>query len=234
MGRKFIGASSNRIHVGTAAGLAGFDFRWGTLAMCLNLASTPGVGVGCALFSVNGGTFEVTINNSGTGAQVDVWDNTIDRTALTGSFATNTHYVLVFTKATGAATSRLHLYVFSTNTWTHVNASGTSADAAANTSLTIGSDSDSASVEPLDGEVFAVGAWPAYVLSDLEVERLSRGDWGWLNPGFWDQWDTSRDSGDMLTTLGRYPVKQTARTGAVRGTLAPPPGFRMSPVRHRR
>ena len=225
MGRLFTSASSHRIQVGSA-GLGGLDWRFGTMAVCCQFTTLGG---DVTILSINAASAEWYM-----AGQTPTMFNGSDSAAPTTIVLTATPVLLAVTKATGTIAPRSHYYRFSTGVWLHEAMNTAIADAPANTALTIGSESDAASQLPLNGEIWALGMWPGYAMSDLEVERLAAGDWGRRNPGFWDQWDTSRDNADMATTLGRYPVKQTARTGATRGTLAFPGGFRMSPVRHRR
>lgn len=228
MGRLFTAGSSHRIQVGST-GLAGFDFRFGTIAACLNFTALPAAGTIMASNATSGASFDFYQS----AAELHWYDVSNDRSASM-ALATATTYIIAATKATGSATPTFHKYVFSTNAWTHTAGSGTNVDSAANTSVTIGSFQDAAAADALDATVFAIGAWSGYVMSNAEVERLVNPNWGRFNPTMWDFWDTSRDNSDMSSTLGRYLVKQTARTGAARGTVAPPPGWGSTPVRHRR
>lgn len=235
MGRRFVVASAHYIDVRSAAGLAGFDYRFGTIAFVVNFAALPATGASMDVYTndATGASVDVGINTIGGVTGADFYDGTNNPIALAGAFAINTTYLLAFTKATGTTTGRAHLYVFSTGTWTHAALSGTAVDGAAVTSLSI-DDPTGDTAAGLDGEMFAIAMWNGYAMSDLEVERLATGRWERWNPGFYDLWETSRDNGDMVNTLGRYRVSQTARSGALRGTLVPPPQFRSSPVRHRR
>lgn len=237
MGRKFVLASGNYLEVGTA-GLAGFDYRFGTIAAVLNFASLPGVSTSADFFATNhsaGACVDFSLSNSAGTVSLDLYDGTNTRQAFGGAFSTGVNYLLAVTKATGTATGRVHMYVFSTNTWTHAALSGTSVDSAANTALTLGAADASGSTSfGLNGDMFAVAAWSGYAMSDQEVEQLARPDWGRSNPSMWDFWDTSRDGGDMMNTLGRYNVRQTARAGGLRGTVSPPAGWGSLPRRHRR
>lgn len=225
MGRKFTAASSERIQV-AAAGVGGLNFTWGTFAACLQLTTATAFQT---IFSMNaGGAIEWEINASGV---PDIFVGS-PSTAIT-AVPTGVPVVIAATKATGFVGTFFHLYRFDTNVWVHEGGSASLPDAAATTAVTIGSESDAASQQPLNAEVFALAVWPQQVLSDLEITRLSSGEWARWNPGFLEQCDWGHDQGDMLHTMGRYRTKQTGRTGTTRGTLKAPGGFRMSPARHR-
>lgn len=227
MGRLF---SSSWITVGTAAALSGFDYRFGTFAACVQFSAVSSVQVLASTNNTTGACFWLGHVDTGGGFRCydgsGNCDSGIDP-------VTGTPYVVVVSKATGTATPRFNVYRFSTNVWTSANGGTTQVNSAANTSLVLGAE-NSSGTNPLTATVFAVAAWPGYVMSDSEVRLLTAPNWGRLNPGLWDFWDTSRDNGDMLSTIGRYPMKQTARTGAARSTVAPPPGWGSMPVRHRR
>lgn len=234
MGRRFTAASSERIQVGSA-GLAGFNFLFGTFAAWVNITSYPTGGNYGAFATTNAGSgacFEASIV---AGTLKDLFDGTNDRTAA-GPTAGAT--VLVgTTKASGTATARTHLYVPSTNTWTHGTYSGTSVNSATVTALTLGNEQDSntAGLGSLNAEVWQIAMWSALVMSDGEFERLARTrDWKRLGPDFFDSWSDGREQGDMANTLGRFNVRQTGRTGTTRGTATRPPGMGTYPPRHRR
>lgn len=238
MGRRFARASGNYIEIGTTAALAGFDYRFGTIAAVLNFASLPVIATSNDFFCTNhsvGACADFSVNNNGGTISFDYYDGTNGRNAFSGAFSTGVTYLLAVTKATGTATGRAHMYVFSTNTWTHAALSGTNVDAAANTTLTLGAADNTGSTSfAFDGDLFAIGAWSGYAMSDQEVEQLVRPDWGRFNPSLWEFWDSSRDSLDLSGGLGRHRPVQTARVGGLRGTAAPPPGWGSLPVRHRR
>lgn len=223
MGRRFTTGSNERIIVGTAAALAGFDFRYGTIAVVVNIVSF----VDGAMFSVNKETgASVDFATGGGGADIYWYDGT---NARLGPLPTvGVTYVMAATKATGTALPRFHTWQPSTNVWTHTDANGTSPDSAAVTFMGIGSSDDAAAQNPLNAELFAVAAWNKVVMTDSQVERLSRGRWAEQEPDFLAEFAHGRDVGDMTSSIGRYGVKQSARTGTTRGTAKPPPGFRFA------
>lgn len=225
MGRLFTAASSDRIQVGSA-GLNGFNFLYGTFAVCTYI-------VGSATFDCyyasNGGTHEL-LTSSG---KMAWWDNVSEADGAT-NVATGAQMILVWAKNSGANLPRFHQYRFATGAWVHENGNHSEVDAATVTSVTLGAFTDAAASDALDSEVFAMAAWNKVVFSDSEVERLPRGNWLNLAPDFYEQWSDGREVGDMTRTLGRYPMRQTGRTGTTRGAQKPPPGFRMDARRHRR
>lgn len=229
MGRRFTSGTSDRITVQNAADLAGLSWLFGTIAALIYR-------------SADVANFETIISTNEAGATTNqfcigstdlltVYDNPNIRT-LTGAIATGQHILLGFTKPTGTVAGRGHKYVFTTNTWTHAAMSGTVANAGATASLQIGS-ATNAGVEFLSSEVWAIGMWDRN-MTDKEFERLSAGRWLDSVPSFYEQWSDGREVGDMPKTLGRFPTRQTARTGTTRGIQKPPPGFRMCKQRRRR
>lgn len=230
MGRRFTGASSDRIFVGTTAAAAGLTFTFGTMAVCLYRESG---GSTMSYLSTNqaAGACAVLTTLS-TADELEWYDGTNGRTGAT-SIATSGHVLLVATKATGTATPRFHYYEFATNTWVHEDASGTAVNGGTLSSLTIGSGGNSASFNAVDGEVHALGMWQGLAMSDGECERLARGSWLNYAPSFYEQGTPGHESGDMVRTLGRFPARQTAISGTTRGNRGAPPGFRMG-VQHRR
>lgn len=231
MGRLFTAASSHRIQIGSA-GLAGFNLTYGTVAACVQHTTVSGLQTYFCTNAAASNCFDFVAN----GTALEFFNaNASDPnvTAAVGLVAGEPILVAI-TKATGNSTPTMHYYRFSTNTWVHTAANAARVDGSTVTSVTIGAFQDSTASEHLNGEMFAVAAWPTYAMSSAEIERLAPGDWGRWAPPFWYQFDTSRDNGDTGRSLGRYPTIQTARTGATRGTAKPPAGFRMSPVSHRR
>lgn len=230
MGRRFTAASSERIQIGSA-GLNGFNFNFGTFAVCGYLISHTTYG---SYFAVNGGTSEISVTDTG---GVLAWFDGISEARGITAVTLNESMVLVWTKATGAVLPVGHLYKFSTGVWVHESlntGSPSVADAATTTAVTIGSYQDAGSTDPLDAEVWAIAAWPSLVMSDQQVERLARGGWASTEPTLHEEWVHGREVGDMGTTIGRIPVRQTARTGTTRGAQPPPPGFGFSISRRRR
>lgn len=230
MARRFTAASSESIQIATTAALAGLDFTHGTFAILVNHVT---IAAAQSYFTTNVGAPTATANPDIDAAGVlGLWDGTNSRTGQTLTAAKN--YLVGYTKATGTVTARWHSYNFSTNTWVHQAASGTSVNGVAVTLLNLGRYWDGAASEYLNGEVWAFGLWQGLVMSDSAFERLARGRWLESSPDFYEQWTDGREFGDMMTTLGRKPSKQTTRTGTSRGALNPPPGFRFGPVRRRR
>lgn len=227
MSRRFTAASNERIAIGSA-GLAGFNFTYGTFAVVANNFSLP---ANASYFSTNNAT-GACANFALSSGVMALYDGNLSRTGQT--LSTGVTYVFGFTKATGTATARHHSYNPTTNAWTHQAASGTNVDGATATILVLGAFADATASEPIDADVFAIGFWQGVVMTDSEFERLARGNWLNYSPDFYEQWTDGRDTGDMMTTLGRRGSKQTARTGTTRGTTKPPAGFRFAVQRRRR
>jgi hypothetical protein len=229
MGRRFTTASAEFIDFTGSTFLNGFDFRYGTMAICCWMQTNSGFQAYLATNYATGNCADWD-TNAGVPA---LDDGTIGRTATT-AVGTGKHVVVVMTKTTGSTTARMHTYTFNTRTWLHQNTNGASNDSAVNTSLTIGAVGTVAGNDNLDAEVWAVAAWPKIVMSDSEVERLARGNWGQLEPGFHVQFSDGREFGDVGTTLGRFNARESTKSGTTRGVQKPPPGFRLSPVARRR
>ena len=163
---------------------------------------------------------------------------TLAATAATG-------WVLVaFTKATGTATPRFHLYNYGTNTASHENAGGTLADPTTPvTRAQIGRRQTTSTPRYYQGDIAAVGVWNA-VLTDAQFEALafSLSAWFAVQPkGLWllDQSAVAQTVIDLTggganqssitgTTLGAVSVPvfsygaQPRRRNAI--VAAPPPG----------
>lgn len=232
MGRRFTAASNERVYVG-AAGLGGLNFTFGTFAAVVNFASFTAAGT---ILATNDQTSPSFTCYFASGNGLKYYDGTTDTLLIaSGSFSTAVTYVIAVTKATGTATARSHLYVPSTNTWTHAAAAATTVNSATNTSLSIGTFADNTARDPIDADIFAVALWQGVVMTDSECERLARGNWANSAPDFHEEWiQHGHELGDMTSTLGRRTVKQTTRTGTTRGTTRPPAGFRPAVQRRRR
>lgn len=236
MPRRFTAASSERIYIGTA-GLAGLDFAYGTLAVCLWIVS---VSVNSqALLATNDGAttgVEWYIHGTGTNGSDLSWYGTTNVDSFsTLAVTTGENLLVAITKATGSVLPRAHMYKFATGAWTHGDCASNIGDAATATALCIGAFANAGSSDHLDGELHACAAWNKLAMSDLEVERLARQpDWSRFAPDMYESASDGRDVGDMMTTIGRYRCKQTARTGTTKGVQSPPPGFRSRVQRRRR
>lgn len=232
MSRHFTRASDEFIASTTAAGLAGFVFTWGTMAVAFQVASVSGSAH--TLCKVYGGTRAADMYvgnpeiNYFTGTTADTVSNGFGLTVVA-----NTPMIGVVAKAAGSATPRHSLYNFPTATWTHVNGDSVQDDSDSTSWITGAYQHDFASADQLDGEIWAIGVWPKIAMTDSEVERLAAGDWLRYQPAFYEQASDGHEVGDMARTLGRHRVSQTSRTGTTRGAVKPPPGFRMCVQRRR-
>lgn len=233
--RRWTQSTDDRIYIGTA-GLNGFDFRFGTFAVCGQWVSLGAADQTIMMGNDAAGTC-CGIGIQGTSGQIFWWDGSADGRAVGTELVTGEPIILAATKPTGTSTVRTHRYRFNSNTWAHIDLTvntTTHPDGAAMTSFSLGSDKDAAGTS-LDAEVWSFAAWSGYAMSDLEIERLSHvADWGRLNPSFYRPFPAGRNSGDMASSLGRYPCRQTTRTGTAAGVQKPPPGFRPDVIAHRR
>lgn len=222
--RRFTSASSERIVIGST-GLAGFDWRWGTMAAVFNCTTI-----------VPAGTI-VSLNNAATGidfytsdlssGSVRLYDGSGDSNGPT--ITAGVTYLGGFSKASGTATPRFHMLNTATGVWTHADGSGTQTDSSATTIVTFGSYQDASASDALNGELGAVACWHGWAMSDQEFERLAKGNWASRSPGLLVEFISAQDSvGDMPRTCGRNRVMQTARTGSTLGTVAKPAGWRPS------
>lgn len=219
MGRIITGG--NNLHYPTAS-LKGLSWTFGTQFAVVNKRS-----------NVSGNTI-MTINEE-TSACATLFDDT----AFTGlslydgttTSSCNTHalvgsnYGVGYTKASGTATPRFHLYDFGLNTWTHVNGNNSCVNPAANSALTIGAGT-AAGGDAGDYEHFGWGLWQGLVMSDGEVERLIKTpDWARFGCDSYDMFYPGRDSGDVAYGLGRLPSQRPTRTGTSKGILKMPQGW---------
>lgn len=230
MGRRFTAASSEREYYG-AAGLAGFNFTHGTLAAMVNFVTFVTAGT---IFATNDQTNpSLTLYTASTSSEMRLFDGVTDNAGMT-ALATGVTYLLGFTKATGTATARYHVYRADTNAWTHGAFGGTNVNGATTTSMCIGSYANSNATDALNAEVFTVGAWQGLVMTDQEFQRLAAGNWPNLGVDFCEQWNDGDDTGDSVGSIGRYRCRQTARTGTTKGTAKPLAGFRFATQGRRR
>jgi hypothetical protein len=128
--------------------------------------------VDAAIFSNNvAAGWTLYVINSGAGANANklaIHNGTTDVQGPTLVTADDWCLIAV-TKATGTTTPRFHKYVYSTDTWTHVDASGTLANSgAASTSNRIGDDGG----DFFKGDIASVGIWDAQLV-DAQVESLA-------------------------------------------------------------
>lgn len=231
MGINFNG-STDSLTIGSA-GLQGFDMRFGTIAVVLNLASVPASNSGIFITNLgSGGCIDFYI--AGTGRFMGWYDGTTFRES-TIAVPLNETVILAATKATGTATARMHMYQPSTNVWTHANTAGTNVNSAANTSVMIG---DSTATIPLFCDMFQIAAWarPTFQ-TDNSCERLSRTpNWDWLrhHPEFYWRFTNKRESLPVIRSVGRFRCYNTAKVGTSVGAIQAPGGFGSSPVNRRR
>lgn len=229
MGRRWTAASVDRVEIGTA-GLAGLTYTFGTWAAVIRRMVDTGANE--VNMATNGNVGASATWGLSTADVQALHDGTTQVTAA-GTIAVNLTKLIGFTKASGTATARFHQYDFASGTWTHVAASGTSVNGAALTTLSLGA-ANAAGASPASCEMWALGIWQGHVMTDTEFRRLVRGDWERFSPSFYTTFSDGREVGDVMTSLGRFRSKQTARTGTTRGVVRPPPGFRMSIQRRRR
>jgi hypothetical protein len=130
-----------------------------------------------ASFSISPGpatTFQVDPDES-----VAWFDNVTKRNSAASRIVSGTWHLVCFTKATGTVTGRFHTYNYSTRTWVHENASGTSANSGAlfNDDMYIGQDNGSAGAG-WEGQIQALGVWKSE-LTDAQVEELAPNSLAW-------------------------------------------------------
>lgn len=227
MGRRFTAASNEMIHCATTPTLAGFDYRYGTTAAWVNVVSYPG---GFAAILCTNASSGACFNWGFDGTVMGCWDGGGMQHGSTPPSA-GTTFLVGTSKATGSVPLRSHMYVPSTNTFTHADFGGVTGDSAAVTSLTLGANSTG---DFADIELFEAAMWNKTVMADGAWERLARTrDWGRFAPDFHKRF-TEKDEApvDMSTSLGRFRVRQSSRTGTTRGTRRHPMGG--SPPNRRR
>lgn len=130
--------------------------------------------------------------------------------------------VIVASKVAGTATPRMHLYVFSSGTWTHEAASGTITNTTPNSSAAIGARPTPTAF--WKGDIAVAAAWAAS-LSDAQIEALatSLGAWSAYSPaGLW--WlDQGAAATSVVDSTGGG-ADQTAISGTSIATSLPPLG----------
>jgi hypothetical protein len=231
VGRHFT-SPNDIIVISTAAHLAGFNYTSGTGAVVAEHVSLPAGGEQWVSINTPTSTFEAAVNSFWDADSPTYWDGANGRTATSITIPTNEQILLAWDKFAGTAVARFHLYRFRTNTWVHANTNGTNVDSTTVSQMCLGGNADDTT--SIDADVWAIGIWPDHAMEDGEVERLAKGNWLNYNPAFYEQWSDGREVNDMTRTLGRYPVRQTSRSGTTRGVNVPPPGFRMDARRRRR
>lgn len=232
MGKRFAGTTDSVTFNG-ATFLNGFDFRFGTLACVINFQSIAVANTGIFITNLavaNAVDFYI----AGITNRMGWYDGTNFRETTTLAVVTGETLVLVATKATGTATPRMHMYRPSTNVWTHENTNGTSPDGAAATQFMIG---DNTGTIPANFELFQLAAWNKVIMTDSEVERVSKipeMNWQRLESDLYIKFAPRNESGDVVRTFGRFPCRQSARAGTVRGTIVTPGALGFCPIERRR
>lgn len=95
-----------------------------------------------------------------------------DRATATTFTSTTTWYLILFTKATGTATPRAHIYNYSTNAWTHENFDGTLTNwtsIGASGTIRFGEWED---VDDFQGDLACAGIWSGIAFTDAKCEAM--------------------------------------------------------------
>jgi hypothetical protein len=166
------GSSSVKFTSSAAVGLgvAQAPFSWVAIVNAADVADWR------ALYAPDGATFFLT---SG-GAHMRLEENGTNTDSPTIVVATGEWVLIGITKASGTATPRFHYYRFSTNAWSHENASGSTA-AVNHTGPSIYLGGAPATYSNFwNGEIEVFGHWKR-VLSDAEIENLPFTLQGWYS-----------------------------------------------------
>ena len=144
--------------------------------------------------------------------------------------------IIGMSKATGTATPRFHIYIWSTNAWTHANGNSAIGDATASTTLRVFNDSSS---EIVPSNLAAWGMVHGRVLTDSEFERLPSGRWDLIPADVLIEFPSGRDFPVTGTTArhrdnGKYRQTTTTVSGTTRSAATDPPGFKFSRLKQRR
>jgi hypothetical protein len=167
MARAFASASSERIVF--ALGNLGFVFGPGTIAAIVRFATNTGNFQMVVSIGAGGGTtsYELAIDSS---MQVQL-AMANSNTGAAGALVVGEWYLIASTKATGTVQPRMHVYRYSTDTWTHTNG----ATALANSGLPATSGAFGIRVWnttlPMNGDIAVAGVWDV-VLTDAQTESL--------------------------------------------------------------
>jgi hypothetical protein len=195
----------------------GGGFTAYTLAAIVKTADTTNLKVILSVSSFDPSlTFTVNADES-----VGVWDSVSARSSAASRIVSGRWHLVAFTHAAGTTTGRFHIYDYTTTTWVHENAGGTSPNTGALTDndLWIGQDNNSGG-NGWSGEIQAAAIFTTS-LSDGNLEGMVSGPaaWGALSPAaFWplDQDSTATPVKDMGGT-----ADQTGITGTTIGTGNP-------------
>ncbi|HST68346.1 MAG TPA: heparin lyase I family protein [Solirubrobacterales bacterium] len=139
----------------------------------ISLHTSGGVGSGYGLF--------IEGNNT-----LDFWNGVKDAYSSSGALINNEWQLVAVTKGAGTVTPRFHVYRFSTNTWTHKNATSSLGNGASTSGGTIQLGTWQGGWR-YDGE-FAATALYSYALSDGDIESLAVSYSNWLTrepAGMW-------------------------------------------------
>jgi hypothetical protein len=155
-----------------------------------------------------------------------------------------TWLLMAATKDTGNVATRVHVYSWPLNTWSHLTgiATGGGANTQADSTGT-GSTANGIGFTNAGNEAFSPNAdilcsagWVNRAMGDSEIERLASGMWSRWAPDLYMCFPSGRDSPARTSVDGsRNRVRQTSVGSQVtRTNAAGPPGFRIEPFFRRR
>ena len=179
--RLFTVAGSDKITL--SLGALGFAFGPGSMAFIFRLTNLSQTQVVFSAGATNTVGYRLQAT-TGTGIiNVVLAGGAVSTTALTSG----KWYCVGYSKATGTATARFHIYDYAAGTWVHENASATQANSSVPvTRAAFGS--IQAVGSPLAGDIAMGGVWNV-VLSDSQFEPLAYDLNGWFAPaqpkGLW-------------------------------------------------
>lgn len=232
MARAFDGTSNGLITAQILSGMSGMTY--GTAAACARVRSAGATGAS-PVFCMGTTSTADTIDNinvyySNSNAY-GAWDGASDSIGTFGTTLDRWHVVAI-TKATGTVAPRVHTFVPTAGTWSHVAAGTAIGDASAASWLLVPGIAAYTSLV----DIAAYALWDKRAMSDGETERLASGLWTKLSPDTLIEYPSGRDfPAEVHADHGRSRVAQTSvGSGVARFNGAGPPGFRFSPMSRRR
>lgn len=221
MPRNFDGANDS-IHM-SAGGLQSSTF--GTFAIICKRNGTTFHNLMTG--HTSGGTsrmgLEIEDNGSGNHLQLQ-YDGTFVSTGAGITIVNADGWVLLAAgKATGTTTPRGHKYVYSSNTWTHADFSGTATNWTSIGSTGTMRFGEWEGADDFNGDIAAAGYWSGRNLADAEVELLAVSLQGWFATApdalwLFDQQSTTQNVVDLMGG----GANQSALTGTTVSTNSLP------------
>lgn len=216
MARSFVRTSSHKVT--TSIGALGFA---GPLTIAAIVKRASNTNQETIFRAGSGAAASLSLYIKQTTDKLTYWNQTTDIQATTLTLLVADGWCLVaVTKASGTTTPRFHKYVFSSNTWTHDNGTGTIADPGTPaTNAFLGANG---SVDYWDGDIEIIGSWNT-AMSDAQIETLAfnLSSWFQVTPkGIWPFYQQA--IGQKVLDITGGGANESAITGTTVGTSSVP------------